>query len=612
VLGRSEPALILAILAIAGVAHGVNMLGCPQYDHDEGVFMARAWSFVTRGTFDPYTFTYDQTPLGYALLGVWARLVGGFNTFGTAVDTGRVLMLVLQLLSTLLVYGIARQLSKSQIVGAQAALLFALSPFGIYFHRPVHLDNISTFWMLLSLRLLVVDRLSSRWLILSAVALGASILSKIPTTVMIPALAYLVFLRSRGSLTNLAGKAAGATANAAGSTPHALRTATIWSTIVTGVVSLYGFYALARGELIPAPGRQSFLGGLRWQASRGRDAGIFDFGSSFWQHAIAWRQAEPLLVVAGTCGAILCIVAGRRRSSAPIGIAVFSFWALYARGGVVEAYYLIPALPLLAISLSLGCHIILEEAAVAGEPGRWIGRVVASAAVRRTALRGWWIAVLLAGFRGPGLAVVRLAMVVAARAIGVAARGLRAPQVARGLARDPVDPRILLAAVSLATMLTLGFTAGRLGFQWRPMLLWDEHRTSAQRAVVEWVKTHVPTTATVIVEPYVWTDLHDGERGGRVWPDAYLYIPAEHNRKIREGILHDDWRPIDYVVGGRRLIDFAWRAPHPRFVEEILVAEALKHSSVVAAFDSPTYPVWVYRVHGGRDRTSRPPSPAES
>jgi hypothetical protein len=598
--------LLLCILAIAGVAHGVNMLGCPQYNHDEGVFMARAWSFFHHGIFHPYGFTYDQTPLGYVQLGGWAILVGGYNTFGTAVDTGRVYLLVLQVLSTWCVYGIAWRISGKSIIGAQAALLFALSPFGIYEHRPILLDNIATFWMLLSLRLLFVERLSALWLTLSAFALGVSILSKVPTIAMIPALAYLVSSRVGETTPE---RPAGLVSSIAGVIARSrLVATTLWTVLVASVASLYAVYALLRGELLPRPGQESLLGGLQWQASRGRDAGIFDPGSSFWHNVAEWGQAEPVLVVAGSLGALLCIVAIRRhQAAAAIGLGVVSFAALFARGGVVEAYYLIPVLPLLAISLALGCDILVAQVEADGSTSR-VGALLRSHSLRYGLARLWWAAIVLAGLRGPGLAIVRIALLLTGRTVVLAMRTRQREQSATERAPG-IEPRVILAAISVATMIALGCTSAGFGFARQPLLLWQDQQTAAQRAAIDWVREHVPTTATLAVEPFVWTDLHDGERGGRVWPNAHLHIPVEHNRRLREVILQSDWRSIDYIVGGRRVIDFAIRAPHPRFVEEILLAEALKHSSVAAAFDNGVYPVWVFQVHYGREPTrSRAPA----
>ena len=82
-------------------------------------------------------------------------LTGGPHTFGGAIDSGRVLMLLLHLAMVPLLYRVARKLGCGPPAAALAALLFSLSPLAIFYQRPVLLDNIMLFWVLLSLDLLL-------------------------------------------------------------------------------------------------------------------------------------------------------------------------------------------------------------------------------------------------------------------------------------------------------------------------------------------------------------------------------------------------------------------------------------------------------------------------
>ncbi len=186
--------LIAAILLAAALLHGINMFHFPYYEDDEGTYMSQAWAIVKEGLLAPYTYIYDHAPVGWILIALWTSLTGGFHTFGSVIDSGRVFMLLLQLGSTFMVYRIGRSLSNSVLVATIVVMLFALSPYGIYFHRRVLLDNITTFWMLLSILLLVSQRLSLKRVWLSATALGISVLSKELTIFLIPALAYLVYV----------------------------------------------------------------------------------------------------------------------------------------------------------------------------------------------------------------------------------------------------------------------------------------------------------------------------------------------------------------------------------------------------------------------------------
>src|SRR5258707_525419 len=111
VIAHAETLVVVGILVVTGLTHGVNMLHFPYYETDEGTYMSQAWSLLKQGQLAPYTYWYDHAPFGWIQIAIWGIVTGGFYTFGTAVDSGRVLMLVMQLVSTLLVYRIGRSVS---------------------------------------------------------------------------------------------------------------------------------------------------------------------------------------------------------------------------------------------------------------------------------------------------------------------------------------------------------------------------------------------------------------------------------------------------------------------------------------------------------------------
>jgi len=271
-----ERLLLLGILGLVGAAHAINLFHFPYYEADEGTYMSQAWALVTKGSLAPYTYTYDHAPGGWILIAAWAVLTGGFHTFGNIIDSGRVLMLVLQLLSTSFVYRIGRELGRSLWVGALAALLFGLSAYSIYFHRRVLLDNIATFWMLAAIALVVTGRLTLHRAFLGALAMAISVLSKEVTVFVIPAVCLLVLVRSREEMRAFA--------------------VTGFLALVTALGSLYVLMAGLRGEIFP-PG--TWLGGtqrhvsmlctLQYEASRVTPpgGGALNPGSAFWRMALS-------------------------------------------------------------------------------------------------------------------------------------------------------------------------------------------------------------------------------------------------------------------------------------------------------------------------------------
>lgn len=185
----------------------------------------------------------------------------GFYTFGTPIDSGRVLMVVLHCWSTYLVFQIARTVSRSVLTAALASLLFGVSAYGIYYHRRVLLDNITTPWMLLSILMIVRAPLALSRVWISAVALGVSILSKELTVFLVPVLGAFVCMRAARS--------------------QRLFATLTWLFIVSALVSTYPLMALLKSEMFPAGtllGGQaehvSLIESLRYQAARGRDAGL--------------------------------------------------------------------------------------------------------------------------------------------------------------------------------------------------------------------------------------------------------------------------------------------------------------------------------------------------
>ena len=139
--------ILTILLIVAAVTHGYNMFHYPYYENDEGTYMSQAWSFLKDGSLAPYTYWYDHAPAGWFLIAAWVKLTGGFFTFGASVNSGRVLMLILHLVTSFILYYIAKKLSGKSLPGILAILIYSLSPLAIYFQRRVLLDKIKSFFL---------------------------------------------------------------------------------------------------------------------------------------------------------------------------------------------------------------------------------------------------------------------------------------------------------------------------------------------------------------------------------------------------------------------------------------------------------------------------------
>jgi 4-amino-4-deoxy-L-arabinose transferase-like glycosyltransferase len=394
VVRRSELLLLLGLTVLGLVARAVNMLHSPgltAYD-DEGIYVAQAWAVLREGQLSPYTFVYDHAPAGWILLAGWMGLVGGPHAFGSAIDTGRVFVVALGVLSLPLLYGIARRLGCSPAAAGAGAALYGLSPLATFYGRLVLLDTIMVFWLLLSVAMLLASprfvesvgpprrRWSSVWVCAaSGVCYGLAVLTKETALVFAPAVLVLVWL-----------------------TRHHRATAIVaWLLAVGAVVSVYLGYAAARGELLPSgptrfllfnidgPPHISLLDTLAWQASRD-GGGPLNFHNMFWELVRTdWLRRDPILFGVGALAAGANLLRGlvRRR---PTGVAAAGLLGvlplLYlGRGGLVYGFYVLAAVPWLCLNLAVALSPALALAR------RWgtLPGVLAAVAVAAAAACNW-------------------------------------------------------------------------------------------------------------------------------------------------------------------------------------------------------------------------------
>ncbi len=336
--------IILLIILISGVSHGYNMLHFPYYENDEGVYMSQAWSLIEEGKLAPYTYWYDHAPAGWILIALWTKLTGGFFTFGLSVNSGRVLMLILHIATSLMLYFITKKITKSTISGLLAVVLFSFTPLGIYFQRRVLLDNIMTFWLFVSLSILFKDKLKLSDYIISSITFGIAILSKENAIFFLPVLLYLILLRSHFY--------------------HKGFAVFHWLAISLLIVSTYFLYALLKGELFPvgfmgnnAP-HVSLITTLKDQMQRGGGAGPLDFAhNAFGNNMRIWSKYDPIIIVLGVISTFFNILLSyKNRALGFVGFLSLVFWIFLIRGGIVIEFYIVPLIPILALNIAVWCN----------------------------------------------------------------------------------------------------------------------------------------------------------------------------------------------------------------------------------------------------------------
>ncbi len=343
-----EAIIVIIGLTVSFAAHAINVFYFPHYEEDEGTYMSNAWA-ITHGLITPYPYGYGHPPLAWMQIAAWAKLTGGFFTFGNAINSGRVLMLLYAVGCSLLVYLLTRRLSGSLSTGLLAMAIFSLSPLSITFQREVLLDNFTTFWFLLSFYLVVISKSRLLYIVSAAISFGFAFLSKEIIIVLLPVMIYAVWLYSA----------------------RFQRTFTLvaFTYIVIAICSCYVLLAVLKGELFPYSWHLpwdhhphlSLLDTYIWQAGRGQGEGnIIDS----WN---AWIKADPLLIALGIIPTAFNLIVGWwSRKHLLLSLFALCFWVLLLRGGVVIAFYIIPLIPLIALNTALAVNTLAH----------WIGQFI--------------------------------------------------------------------------------------------------------------------------------------------------------------------------------------------------------------------------------------------
>lgn len=355
VLERLGERKILWVLTLAAlVSHSFNMFGYPLYLGDEGIYTEQAWAVLRLTKLAPYTYFYDHAPAGWLMLALWTMILPkGFLTFGLAVGSGRVLMLILHLASVVLLFRITRALSQSLLAATAATLMFFLSPLSVYYQRMVLLDNMMVFWLLLSLYLVLYHGFRLMTVLAGGAALGIAVLNKENALFFLPVMVYLLMRSLR--------------------TGHMKRFAVAgWGFAVVMVVSVYPLYALLKNELLPsevaflmnsAPAEHvSLIGTIGWQLQRSGGS-ILDPYSQFWRFFWAkWWAKDSVIIVAGVAATSLNLLAGyllRRTGYLVAALLCVSFAIYLARGSVMLEFYVVPILPFLAMNFGITVGLLM-------------------------------------------------------------------------------------------------------------------------------------------------------------------------------------------------------------------------------------------------------------
>jgi 4-amino-4-deoxy-L-arabinose transferase-like glycosyltransferase len=353
--------VLLAFSLITGtLTHGYHLFQYPLYITDEGIYMEQAWSVLREARLEPYTYFYDHAPAGWLLISGWVSILPfQFQTFGNAINTGRVLMLLIHIASIFLLFQLTYRFSGRLSAATIACFFFNFSPLAVYYQRQVLLDNIMVFWILLSLYLVTRDDGRLITSVLSGLAFGIGVLTKENTIFFAPVFVYLLYTQVHKQENYRF---------ALGS----------WFYASCSVISLYFLYATLKNELLPShfdfdlnnppADHVSLLYTIWWQLHRGQGS-IFDVNSDFWRFGLGiWFPRDKLILILG-CVALICnLIIGwssrpRNRGYIVASLLAASYALYLIRGSQMLEFYVVPLLPFLAMNLGILGAILLRPLA---------------------------------------------------------------------------------------------------------------------------------------------------------------------------------------------------------------------------------------------------------
>jgi endo-1,4-beta-D-glucanase Y/4-amino-4-deoxy-L-arabinose transferase-like glycosyltransferase len=325
-IDRLELLFFLIIIGLIFYTHSLNMFNYPAQEDDEGVYMSQAWAITHLNKLAPYTYWYDHAPLGWMILGLISILMGGYNTFGDSISTGRVIMLMMHIFSSIIIIFTTKKMTNNVWAGYLAAIVFSLLPLISYFQRRVLLDNILVFFLSLSFYAVIDKKITIRKSIYSGLLLGIAFLCKESAIFFVPGIIYIVY---RGL-----------------SKDQKFLGIVSWLGFFISTVALYIVLAVTKTELFPSNDKVSLIGTLEFQASRGSGLKFWMENSEIRQNMSSWLSNDIAsyytLITILIIGFILSFINYKNKYWNAVTILIFGYLAFLLRGKTVIEFYIIP------------------------------------------------------------------------------------------------------------------------------------------------------------------------------------------------------------------------------------------------------------------------------
>lgn len=86
-----------------------------------------------------------------------------------------------------------------------------------------------------------------------------------------------------------------------------------------------------------------------------------------------------------------------------------------------------------------------------------------------------------------------------------------------------------------------------------------QHSTEAQNEAIVWIRQHVPHSAFIVINSYLYMDLREpggeGVGDGATYPFAHVYFNVATDPEIYDKILNGNWDRIDYIVADSEMLN---------------------------------------------------------
>jgi hypothetical protein len=328
------------------LTHAVNVFNFPGFLGDEGIYSFQGWWLLDSGKLSPYTYWYDHFPFGWFLIGLWQKLTGGPFTFGLALNSGRVFMVILASLTNIFIFKLVNLLTRDKRIAFVSSLIFALSPLAITYHRQILLDNIETFFLVLSLFTLFKAKKRAAYFLLSGIFFGLSFLSKEIVVFLLPSIVLTVLWQTKGS--------------------NKIYLLFLWFASAVFLMILFPILALIKGEFFPSSwfsqsDHVSFLETVIFQLSRGTDLRPWQKGSYFYRTFAEWLRVDFLFILLGLWSIVANFFVKFKKKFLSINLICLNYLAFLARGGFILGFYFIPLIALFSINIGLALKISVSE-----------------------------------------------------------------------------------------------------------------------------------------------------------------------------------------------------------------------------------------------------------